>query len=50
MDDQPRAVDLGRRAGIDRGAAPELFGTELRTQHQLYWFLLFFAWSRSSAR
>jgi len=22
---------------------PSLFGTELRTQHQLYWFLLFFA-------
>ena len=27
VDDQSRAGDLGRRAGLDPGAAPELFGT-----------------------
>ena len=35
-------ISGGVQASIEV-ARPALFGTELKTQHQLYWFLLFFA-------
>ena len=44
MDHQPHAGHLRRRAGLDPGAAARPVGAiELKTQGQLYFFLLFFA-------
>ena len=44
MDHQPHAGHLGRRAGLHRSAAANLHRRhDMKTQGQLYYFLLFFA-------